>query len=64
MDLMNLLIIFRKTISTLTVVTGQYNLIEVENTEQEIAVFRVIPFDGYNSSINKTHDIALIEVRF
>ena len=43
-------------------VAGQYNLIEVEGTEQEIAVFKVTPFDGYNSANNKTHDIAIIEV--
>ena len=55
---------FRKTISSLSVVAGQYNLIEVEGTEQEIAVFKITSFDGFNSTVNKTHDIALIEVGF
>ncbi len=52
----------RKTISLLSVVAGQYNLIEVETQEQTIPVFKVTPFDNY-VAINKTHDIALVEVR-
>ena len=43
-------------------VAGQYNLIEIDGNEQSIPVFNVIFFDYYVSG-NKTHDIAVVEVR-
>lgn len=51
----------RKSPSVLKAVVGQLNLIEYDATEVKIPAFRIVPNDGY-VSVNRTNDIALIEV--
>uniref|UniRef100_A0A5F9C3T7 Coagulation factor IX n=1 Tax=Oryctolagus cuniculus TaxID=9986 RepID=A0A5F9C3T7_RABIT len=47
----------------ITVVAGEYNIQETENTEQKRNVIRIIPYHKYNATINKyNHDIALLEL--
>ncbi|ELW46924.1 Coagulation factor IX [Tupaia chinensis] len=47
----------------ITVIAGEHNIEEVEHTEQERNVIRVIPHHNYNATINKySHDIALLEL--
>ncbi|XP_058514595.1 coagulation factor IX isoform X2 [Ochotona princeps] len=47
----------------ITVVAGEYNIQESENTEQTRNVIRIIPHHNYNASVNKyNHDIALLEL--
>jgi hypothetical protein len=45
------------------VVAGQVNLIDPDPTEKRESVYRVIPYETYNS-VNRKDDIALIEVRY
>ncbi|XP_057365129.1 chymotrypsinogen A-like [Daphnia carinata] len=50
-----------KVLSSLVVVAGQVNLIDYDYSEERHAVFRVFPYDTYDS-VTRADDIALIEL--